>query len=902
MGFFDDLIPGGSTSGADDGGQVPGQNGPGGGPTRITVTPLDPRSRDLAIRTIYGEAGGEPPEGQRAVADVIRNRTLAGRYGGSDVPSVVLAPGQFEPWARPDARARMEALDPASPDYQRIGALVDQAWSGDDTTDGATHFFSPTVQSALGRRAPSWARRPLGEVGTHRFYAPEGRVIRSASADPSAPAGAPPAMAADASGLFDDLIPAAPAMPPGAPPAAGNATTSANGAMAAQPQVSGGRALLEGAVQGATANFGDELAGVQEASGLPSYVGSYARTPIGAARLAYEAIAGRGSATSAYEAGRDRARQLLAAAEKQHPVLSAVGQIAGAVALPVGGGLGAAGLGARMLRGAAVGAGYGAASGAGEGEGATDRVSRAVTGAALGGAVGGAVPAVAGGVRTAAEWANRALPVGGMLRSWVNPDAQAARNIAASLAEARAAGQAGLSEAEVAAGAAAGGPQRVMDMLGEPGKSLIRSAANLSPEGRSMLSEATKDRFQGQQERAQALIEQIVGRVPDTDLELEALKSSARAANRAAYRRAYQEGSAGLWTPELERLAGSDAVASAMKTAATKGRDRAIAEGHGAFNPRIRFTPDGRMEFARGPSGVPTYPDLQFWDYTRQALADDAKAAFRSGRTGEGSVLSDLAGKLNAELDSLVPAYRAARRGAAGAFGAEDALEAGKKFIGSGMELPAAARAVAKFSPEERKLFQVGLAADITQRIGRPGVNRSILNHQIFASPIEVKQLRIAFGDEGAKQFEAFLRTESVMDIARQALGNSDTARQLLERGLAGAGRASAGGIGGASIGGLATGDYSPSNLLSWALVAGGGRAALDMRVAQRVAKMLVSKDPAVIRKGLSAVSRSTRMMQALRAFDARIASAGSEQAPRGMVSQTFGGVTAGRADDENQR
>lgn len=144
------------------------------------MTALDSAARDLAIRTIYGEAANEPELGQAAVAAVIRNRVLAGRYGGQDVPSVVMARNQFEPWARPEARSRMLSLAPSDPRYERIGSIVDRVFAGeaDDPTGGATHFFSPTAQAGFGRQPPAWARGEPTVIGRHNFYAPEGRVAQ----------------------------------------------------------------------------------------------------------------------------------------------------------------------------------------------------------------------------------------------------------------------------------------------------------------------------------------------------------------------------------------------------------------------------------------------------------------------------------------------------------------------------------------------------------------------------------------------------------------------------------------------------------------------------------------------------------------------------------------------------
>jgi hypothetical protein len=155
--------------------------------------PLDPIQRDWAIRTAYGE---DPNLSAEGVLSVIRNRTLAGRYGGNDVKSVVTAKNQFEPWNRADARARMENLNPESEDYKRLGAIADQVWSGDrpDVTNGATHFYAPKAQAAAGRSAPTWATGPGQQIGPHMFYAPEGRVARPQDAEgpPEAPPEAGP--------------------------------------------------------------------------------------------------------------------------------------------------------------------------------------------------------------------------------------------------------------------------------------------------------------------------------------------------------------------------------------------------------------------------------------------------------------------------------------------------------------------------------------------------------------------------------------------------------------------------------------------------------------------------------------------------------------------------------------
>lgn len=177
---------------------------------------VDPTDRDLMIRTIMGEAGGQDPEGMSGVANVIANRLASGKYGktGSDV---VLAPNQFEPWS--SRGSELLGYDPNSDGYKNAGAILDGVLSGKiaDTTAGATHFYAPKLQAQLGRPVPGWASGQGKLIAGQLYYAPQGAVTRATSApaseaiadvtQPKAPAG-PSKDTLKTWGLDDDAAPA----------------------------------------------------------------------------------------------------------------------------------------------------------------------------------------------------------------------------------------------------------------------------------------------------------------------------------------------------------------------------------------------------------------------------------------------------------------------------------------------------------------------------------------------------------------------------------------------------------------------------------------------------------------------------------------------------------------------
>jgi len=192
---------------------------------------IDP-DLDAIVRTVYGEARNEAPEGQSAVASVILNRA---KKTGRTPRDIVFEPNQFEPWNNPKTRAELESLTPGSPKYQAILQNIGAAFQGQDVTGGADHFYSPTAQSALGRPPPKWDNGTGRDLGRHRFfslgYGGQGAHRRDIQppVEPQGLAGGPgqdqmqPFQVASNGPITPQMMPSA----PGSPQAAG-ATAPAN--------------------------------------------------------------------------------------------------------------------------------------------------------------------------------------------------------------------------------------------------------------------------------------------------------------------------------------------------------------------------------------------------------------------------------------------------------------------------------------------------------------------------------------------------------------------------------------------------------------------------------------------------------------------------------------------------
>lgn len=127
-----------------------------------------PFGLEIAARTLAQEVRGEPPEGQLAVAHVIKNRVKDGRWG-STLASVCLWRGQFSGWyvPRDPNFAYACGLQDNDPVLVKMRAVMQKALDeAADPTNGATHYANLSVVD------PQWAKdaTPCGKFGHHSFF------------------------------------------------------------------------------------------------------------------------------------------------------------------------------------------------------------------------------------------------------------------------------------------------------------------------------------------------------------------------------------------------------------------------------------------------------------------------------------------------------------------------------------------------------------------------------------------------------------------------------------------------------------------------------------------------------------------------------------------------------------
>lgn len=592
-----------------------------------------------------------------------------------------------------------------------------------------------------------------------------------------------------------------------------------------------------------------------------------------AAQNASDALMGAGAVLTGGDYGqtvqglRDR-REALAAA---NPVANVAGNLAGGVgaygALAKTGAAAALGLEGSLASRIGNSAASGAAVSAGDAAFRGGSPENIVGNAVIGGGIGAATPPIASGLgATARAIGARVAPT---IAAATNPAEEAARRTGqVVMRDVQANPASVMNAADEAVARNANIPIMNVDRGGETTRALARSVANQNPEARAVITKAADQRFETQGLRAIDFIRRLSGGNADDLAAQSQLKAAARATNDPAYKAAYGAPQArAIWTPEIRNLMQAGPFRTAIQQAESTARNSAAVTGGKAVVNPFQFAADGSVTLRTMPDGSRALPNLEFWDIVQRNLRNQSDIAARQGDNLLASQIGDMRRQLNTVLDTAVPQFGQARAGAAAFFGAEDALDAGRKFAVQPRNVPEARQAFQSFNDTEKAAFRTGYASELIDRIRSTRDRVNVIN-QIFGNQSSREMIELVYGPAKAKQLEAYIRVENLADMVRGALGNSTTARQLIELGI-GTGVGGVGGFGlsGGNIGAAAQGA---------ALGAGvaGARALgqrIDANVMKEVARILTSSDPKDLQKAIYNASLSPAWMSAITALEQRL-------------------------------
>jgi len=328
----------------------------------------------------------------------------------------------------------------------------------------------------------------------------------------------------------------------------------------------------------------------------------------------------------------------------------------------------------------------------------------------------------------------------------------------------------------------------------------------------------------------------------------EELQVALEKAQEPAYKAAMRFGEKGIDHPEFKRLAISEQFQDAMKIGENKFLDLLASErNHGdAITANGKFT-------------------LEYWDLVKKSLDDKIGKAVRSGEKNEAANLTQMKNNLLSVLDDSTTLagrslYKDARGIHAAFRGADNAIEAGESLVKTPMAPNQLRSLFNKAKPEERTLISEGYVSALKDKLGHANNRRSV-DQILKDTPYAKENLEILLGPLGAREFQARMMVENTFNRLRGALGNSTTARQLIENGLITGGS-------GASLYSLYNSDPNTLALsgMTSALAYGSKRA--NQRVARIVAEKLLSQDPKIVQQGFNQIRNNKTLMQNLTNYE----------------------------------
>lgn len=512
-----------------------------------------------------------------------------------------------------------------------------------------------------------------------------------------------------------------------------------------------------GASQGATFGFGDEL--------------------YGALRGAGALVPGGQSPMEAYGAGRDQVRTMLDTARREDPWATGLGELGGGL-LTGGTGMArsAAGMGLRagLTRAAGMGAAMGGTAGYGYSEGdplaaamsggdiaseAAQAGVDAALGTAAGGVIGTALPAIGAAARSVGRFLIKRTGAG---KRYVLNEA-GRQQVMDALTEDLKSGNMTLSQAQAEL---RNTPGMVAADLGPAMRDLTDRLAQTATEGGRRVRESLQQRAIDQYDRMMpSLSDALGGRGGPSQFARvsQQLMDSAKTAAAPLYEQAY-----------------------AQPMQISRRMQQILQTPLGVVGRRGARTLARQQERRPvNPTKVGEVVGMEDLDLILRSMDDHVSKLYKSGDTQLANAARDSRNEFRELLYQANPTFRSARQAWAGHAASNDALEAGLKIFREDADVTA--RMIGEMSEGEKTYFRVGVLRALERRLGNKSDTADLVKG--IADRRNVRDaLSVAFGDP--QKFDNFMQLmageKAMFDTFSQAVGNSATARRLMQANDAG--------------------------------------------------------------------------------------------------------------------
>lgn len=320
------------------------------------------------------------------------------------------------------------------------------------------------------------------------------------------------------------------------------------------------------------------------------------------------------------------------------------------------------------------------------------------------------------------------------------------------------------------------------DVGGENVKGLLERVSQTPGAGRTGLVPFLTERQNTQLSRISEDLKTLTGTNKSALEATEEQMTQRAASSKPLYEQAYNDGDKPLWSNEMERLTAVPEVQSAMKGAVSSWQRTQIANGYGAMNPGAMVDLDkgGIIKFTNGK--VPVFPNLQFWDYTKNALDDMISGEIKADGTltKKGRDLTIIVGKLRDELDKQVPTYKTARDAWAGPTAYLNAIKLGKNITTTGAE--EFASSLNRLGESEKEAVRIGALSKIFEQIGSSGNKLADATSKLRSPQMRGKISALMPTAQAAAKWDQILKFEvGSSEMVGRSLRGSQTFRRQME-------------------------------------------------------------------------------------------------------------------------